>query len=587
MRQVTTPGRFNPISRVRGERFFLDGQMLFTYRYMVARNATMLRSAMAVAFLVGVAACGKANGCAGDYCGTVVFAAPGEPTTLLPPVTDEALDRDVFSQLFLKLADLGPNASTIGDSGFQPQLAASWEWPTPLTLTLHLDPRARWHDGKPVTAGDVVFTWAAYGDSTVDSPDRLALAHIKSVVASDSSTITFTFDHHYPEMFFDAVYHLRVLPSHLLAGVPRKSWRTAAFGRAPVGDGPYRFVRWTPGQSLELAADSTFFLGRPHIRRLIWRFTADLTVAVTQVVAGEADALQVLVTPANIARATDATHLTLYPYAGSTYNTLSFNMRANGDSTHAHPLFGDAAVRRALVLATDRTKMAQSVFGGHAQVPPGPISQLWHSLWFNDLAPPPYDTIQAVKLLEGAGWQRGADGIRVRNGVRLAFKIAVPGSSGSRKQYAQLIQEQLHLVGVEATVDEMEAATMQEHERTGAYDAAMESWNTDPSPTSGIPDAWTTTGGGNFGHYHNATFDKQVNAAVSAATPAASLAAWHDALRTLSNDAPAIMLYALDNVAAIDRRIAGVSLRPDEWWAYVRNWHIPADKLVDRDRAAR
>ncbi|HEY4320961.1 MAG TPA: peptide ABC transporter substrate-binding protein [Gemmatimonadales bacterium] len=531
-----------------------------------------------------ITSCARRAGCAGDYCGTVVFAAPGEPTTLLPPVTDEALDRDVFGQLFLKLADVGPQAATIGDSSFEPALAARWDWPTPLTLRFHLDPRARWHDGTPVTASDVVFTWQAYTDSAVDSPERPALQHIVAVTADDSATVTFRFDHRYPEMFFDAVYHMRVLPAHLLRTIPRSTWKGAAFGRAPIGDGPYRFARWTPGQSLELTADSTFFLGRPHIRRLIWRFTADLSVAVTQVIAGEADALQVLVTPANIVRAAATAHLALYPYPGSVYTTLSFNLRANGDSTRAHPVLGDAEVRRALVLATDRQRMAQSVFAGHAQVPPGPISQMWHALWFADLPVPAYDTAAADRLLDTDGWRRGADGTRERGGVRLSFRIAVPSSSGSRKQYAQLIQEELHLVGVAVSIDEMEAATMQDRERTGAYDAAIESWNTDPSPASGIPDAWITGGGGNFGHYSSLRFDAQVHAALTAETPAASLAAWHDALATLSADAPAVMLYALDNVAAIDKRISGVQLRPDEWWADVWRWQIAPGRLAERDR---
>jgi peptide/nickel transport system substrate-binding protein len=538
-----------------------------------------------IAALVLVASCAPRGGCGGDYCGTLVFAAPGEPTTLLPVMTDEALDRDIFDQLFLKLADIGPDANTIGDKGFEPGLAAKWEWTTPLTLTFHLDPRARWHDGQPVTSADVAFTFGAYTDSVIDSPYRSNLRHILSVKAIDAATVTYTFDRRYPEMFFDAVYHMRILPAHLLTGLERSAWRSAPFGRTPVGNGPFRFVRWIPGQSVELVADSTFYLGRPHLRRLIWRFTTDLTVAVTQVVAGEADAIQVLVTPANIDRATTSGHLTLYPYAGSVYNLLAFNLRANGDRTHPHPMFGDADVRRALVLATDRVKMAQSVFAGHAKIPPGPISQMWRALWFADIPVPAYDTAQADQLLEHAGWHRaGGEAVRVRNGVKLSFHLAVPSTSGTRKQYAQLIQEQLRAVGVEVVIDEMESATMHARERAGTYDAALESWNTDPSPSSSIRAAWTHTGGSNFGGYNNPAFDQQVAQAISADTPEQATQGWHDALRTLANDSPAIMLYALDNVAAVDRRVADVQLRPDYWWAFVRHWRIPPDRLADRDR---
>src|SRR5213083_3431725 len=218
---------------------------------------------LAAAGLVAITSCERRRGCAGDYCGTLVFAAAGEPDILLPPVTQQQYAQDIFEQVFLKLADLGLSGNTVGDEDFQPQLAERWEWDDPLTLVFHLDPRARWQDGQAVTAGDVVFTYDAYTDSLVNSPFRSSLRLISAVTARDSLTAVFRFRQRYPEMFYDAVYQMRILPAHLLRTIPRDQWRSAPFGRAPVGDGPYRFVAWKAGESLELAADSTFYLGRP------------------------------------------------------------------------------------------------------------------------------------------------------------------------------------------------------------------------------------------------------------------------------------------------------------------------------------
>src|SRR5438034_1278780 len=237
---------------------------------------------LAAAGLVAITSCERRRGCAGEYCGTLVFAAPGEPDILLPAVTQQQYAQDIAGQLFLKLADLGLSENTVGDEDFQPQLAERWEWDDPLTLVFHLDPRAHWQDGRPVTAADVAFTFDIYTDSLVNSPFRSSLRTISAVTTRDSLTAVFRFHARYPEMFYDAVDHMRILPAHLLRPVPRSQWRSAALGRAPVGDGPYRFVAWKAGESVELAADSTFFLGRPHIRRLIWRFTPDLQVAITQ-----------------------------------------------------------------------------------------------------------------------------------------------------------------------------------------------------------------------------------------------------------------------------------------------------------------
>ncbi|PYO96301.1 MAG: hypothetical protein DMD60_10865, partial [Gemmatimonadetes bacterium] len=290
-----------------------------------ARTRTGLTLAPLAGLLL-LAACERPVGCTGEYCGTMVIASGGEPDILLPPVSEFAITRDVTDQLFLKLADLGPSGNTIGDEDFQPQLAERWEWDAPTTLVFHLDPRARWQDGQAVTAADVAFTYDAYTDSLVNSSFRSSLRQIAAVTTRDSLTVVFRFRQRYPEMFYDAVYHLRILPAHLLREVPRNQWRSVPFGRAPVGDGPYRFVAWKAGESLELAADSTFFLGRPHLRRVIWRFTPDQQGAVTQLITGDADAVEVLITPDNVQRACPDPKIACYPYKGSAYGYVGFNL---------------------------------------------------------------------------------------------------------------------------------------------------------------------------------------------------------------------------------------------------------------------
>ncbi|TMC67199.1 MAG: hypothetical protein E6J18_16555 [Chloroflexi bacterium] len=278
-------GWSRPRGRCRWARLYKSRN--WTHRWPSMNPSRRSFPSVAAALLVGsLIGCTARGGCSGDYCGTLVIAAAGEPDILLPPIIQLATARDVSDQLFLKLADVGMSANTIGDDDFVPQLAARWDWTDSVTLTFHLDPRAKWQDGVPVTAADVAFTFDIYSDSTVDSPARSALREIIAVTAPDSLTAVFRFRRPYAEMFYDAVYHMRVLPAHLLRAVPRTAWQAAPFGRQPIGDGPYQFVSWKAGESLELAADSTFFLGRPHLRRLIWRFTPNLDVAVTQLIAG-------------------------------------------------------------------------------------------------------------------------------------------------------------------------------------------------------------------------------------------------------------------------------------------------------------
>src|SRR5213082_753769 len=551
------------------------------------RPPSRLTAAAALAGLLLVAACARKGGCTGDYCGTLVIATGGEPDVLLPAVSDRAITRDVTDQLFLKLADLGLSGNTVGDEDFQPLLAERWEWDTPTTLVFHLDPRARWEDGRAVTAADVAFTYDIYTDSLVSSPFRSALRHIAAVTTRDSVTVVFRFRARYPEMFYDAVYHMRVLPSHLMGTVPREQWRSAPFGRAPVGDGPYRFVRWKAGESLELAADSTFFLGRPHIRRLIWRFTPDLQVAVTQVIAGDADAVEVLGPPDNVKRARAAPNVTLYPYHGAVYGFLAFNLSINGDTAKPHPLFGDRLLRRALAMAVDREGLRQSVWGDLAQVPPGPLARSW-SIWDPETRDLPHDSAQAARLLTRLGWRdSNGDGIRERDSQPLAFHILVPTTSQLRRQYARLLQEQFRRIGADVQLDEVEFSVFDQRTQAGRFDAAVIARGTDPTPSSSIAQVWTSAGHSNAGRYANPVFDRLVDEATAAPRRDAAKRVWRRAIETLNQDAPAIFLYAPDNVAAVNRRVTDVVIRPDEYWALVRTWRIPADQLTDRDRAER
>src|SRR5256885_9383363 len=248
-------------------------------------------------------------------------------------------------------------------------------------------------------------------------------------------------------MFYDAVYHMHILPAHVLRAVRRSQWRSAAVGRARVGDGPDRCVAWKAGESVELAADSTFFLGRPHIRRLIWRFAPDLQVAVTQVIAGDADAVEVLGPPDNVKRAQAASNLTLYPYHGAVYGFLAFNLSTNGDTAKPHPLFGDRLLRRALAMAVDREGLRHSVWGDLAQGPPGPLVRSW-SIWDPETRDPPDDTAQAGRSLTRLGWRdSNGDGIRDRAGQPLAVRILVPTTSQLRRQDAPLLQDQFRRIG--------------------------------------------------------------------------------------------------------------------------------------------
>jgi peptide/nickel transport system substrate-binding protein len=240
-------------------------------------------------------------------------------------------------------------------------------------------------------------------------------------------------------------------------------------------------------------------------------------------------------------------------------------------------------------MAVDRERMRENTLGDGARVPPGPIPTLW-PLWEPRPRELPSDTAAAGRLLAERGWvDRDADGVREKAGVPLSFRVMLPSTSGLRRQYARLLQDQLAAVGVKVEIDEVDGPVHGERTASGRFDAYLGGWNVDPTPSTGIGGIWTTAavGRANHGRYTSAAFDDLVARATSgAASPDSVRALWRRALEIFNDDAPAIILFAMDNLAAVHARVADVRLRPGSPWALVRTWRIPPDRMIERDRVA-
>src|SRR5688500_7680307 len=128
----------------------------------------------------------------------------------------------VFDQIFDRLAEIGDSLNVVGDAGFKPRLARRWTWARDsLSIAFTIDSTARWHDGRPVRAEDVRFTFELYTDPTTGAHLAPSLGNIDSVSVTDSLTAVFWFKRRATQQFFDATYHMKVLPRHLLADAPR------------------------------------------------------------------------------------------------------------------------------------------------------------------------------------------------------------------------------------------------------------------------------------------------------------------------------------------------------------------------------
>ena len=260
------------------------------------------------------------------------------------------------------------------------------------------------------------------------------------------------------------------------------------------------------------------------------------------------------------------------PYASAAYGFLGFQVRQGPDNT-PHPIFGEAATRRALALAVDRETLARSAFGPKTKAPPGPMSELlW--IWSDSIETLPFDTARAGRALEEAGWRRTKAGTpRQRGGRALAFDILVPATSPVRRQLAVALQAMWQEVGAAVTVTAVDFPLFQERLRNGQFDSYIGAWLDEPSPR-GLADQWTRAGWDelNYGHYANPAFDALFARAARATDVHEAGALYREAMDTLNADAPALFLYAPVNLAVVSRRIEGVEIAPFSWASGLREW---------------
>lgn len=517
--------------------------------------------------------------------GTLILALAGDAISLYPPSVVDLTGRLVQDQVFDRLAEIGQDLNTIGDKGFAPRLAQKWTWaPDSLSIGFSLDPRARWHDGKPVTASDVKFSLKAVQDPSFASPVAVLVTNIDSVQVKDSLTPVVWFKKRTPEQFYDLVYQVIIIPEHVYGGISADQLRTSAAARAPIGSGQFRFVRWEAGTRLELVADTANYRGRPKLDRIVITPTPDGGTAATQVVTGQADLVDNY--PLDRASELDTSSVArrfLWPNFGGVFVAMNPNDPTAKNSPH--PIFGDLRTRRALSMAVDRSAMLQNVFGKNGLLSHGPFTA---SAPFADttLHPVAYDTVAAKAMLDSSGWRAGPNGMRAKNGRPLRFKLAV-GPSLTRRRYSILLQEQFKRVGAQVDIDQADYPTMNAHQNTRDYDAMLASFSSDPS-ASGMRQSWGTAGigpdGQNFMRYSSKKFDALMDSATLSFDDAKMKSYASRAFRTVLDDAPAIFLYDLVVIEGVNRRITTAPMRNDEWWANLADWTVPADKRIERDR---
>lgn len=304
-----------------------------------------------------------------------------------------------------------------------------------MSWTVDIRDDVKFTDGEPLTAEDVAFTYNTLRDTSSVNDFTM----LKEAEAVDEDTVVFHMQRPYSIWPYTMAI-VGIVPEHAYG---------PEYGEHPIGSGRYMLKQWDKGQQVILEANPDYYGEAPLMRQVTILFM-DEDAAFAAALSGQVDLTY-----------------TAAPYSDQTvngYELLSFETVDNRgfnlpaipsgaseeDPTAGNDFTADVNVRRAINLAIDREAMIENVLNGYGS----PAYSVCDKMpWYNDAAQVSHAPQKAVGLLEGAGWQAGADGIREKDGVRASFTLMYPASDSVRQALAADTANQLREVGIDVTIE--------------------------------------------------------------------------------------------------------------------------------------
>lgn len=348
-----------------------------------------------------------------------------------------------------------------------------------LTIRYKLRKGMTWTDGQPLTCKDMRFTWQVMMNPKNNVNTTEGWKDIQDVDCSDPLVAVVHMKHVYApylQQLWSVNGNGPILPEHVLAKYndSKGSFNTAAYNSAPtVTSGPYRFVSWQRGSEVRMEANPNFYLGKPKINEVVYKIIPDQNTLATQVRTHEIDVAWNL-QAASYDQLKSVPGVTVVDPVVYIFDHIDFNLRK--------PIFQDVRVRRALTYAIDRKTLLEKLRHGQGELS---ATFLDPTLYPDEQDPKvmqyPYDVAKAKALLDEAGWHVGPDGIRVKNGQRLAFQISTQTESTAGKSYQEQVQNYWHAVGAAAEVKNYPTPLFFDNTANGVlqggkYDVAFFAW---------------------------------------------------------------------------------------------------------------
>jgi peptide/nickel transport system substrate-binding protein len=347
-----------------------------------------------------------------------------------------------------------------------------------LTITYHLRKGLRWSDGAPLNADDVVWTYHAIMNPVTNVASRTGWDQIVRIAEPDKYTVVFHLSKPYAPFvvtfFSSAGANPSILPKHLLAKYPNIN--NVSFNALPIGAGPFKYKEWDRSQKVVMVANPYYFRGQPKLKEIDFMIIPNRDTIFTQLAAHELD-MWVHVGPTYYVRLSELTG-----YRGLNFSTYQWN---HIDFNLTHPGVSDPVVRYAIELATDRATIVAKQYHGLATLQEG-VAPKSAPYYDPNIPLVPYDPKKANELLDKAGWIRGPDGIRAKNGVKLLLNVAIQTGSQDVDHLVELLRSMWQQIGVGIVVHRYPAPLLFGLYQdggilyTGKFDAIFIAWFDDP-----------------------------------------------------------------------------------------------------------
>ena len=460
------------------------------------------------------------------------------------------------------------------DGKFVPNLAA--EIPTVenggiskdgRSFTIKLRPEAAWHDGTPFTAADVVFTLGTLLNPKVTVRSRNGHEHVESYEAADDHTVKIKLKDDFAP-YLVSWQKTSIIPKHILASVP--DINTAPFNTQPVGTGPFKFKSRVAGSHIEFEPNAKYHGGAPKLASLVQKFVPDQQTLFAQFQTSEVDIFDTQGIPPLLyakAKTLPGSHIELS--ASPFVEFIYFNC--------GKPQFADKRVRQALYMAIDKKTWIDAVYYG---VPIPTLSYLSPRHWaYNkNLKDPGYNPERAAALLDEIGWKVGADGVRAKDGVRLAFSMSTTAGNKSREQAQQVVQQLFKKINVEMTIKNMPASVVWgDYTVKSEFDTLMVGWDPllfpDPDYTDRIHSKLIPAKGGtgsNYVQYENPEIDALCTKGVATVGQAERKAIYDRIQEILLEDLPFAPIFAYQVIIGVKDRVNGYRVNP---YTPINSWN--------------